>query len=239
MGKIIGIDLGTTNSVVAVMEGDEPKVIVNQEGDRTTPSIVAWAEDDEVLVGIAAKRQAITNPEGTLYSTKRFIGRRFSESDVDVKRMPYACVRRDNGDVGFRVRETDVAPPEVSAHILRKLKAAAEDYLGQPVTAAVITVPAYFNDSQRAMAPWTQTLGITVQRVAYEDMVADQAGESRKLIDAIGLEWDDACARFYEKKRSVRTASEYQVDQPIYTRSVRRHERYAEHLETLRETIRA
>ncbi len=173
MGKIIGIDLGTTNSVVAVMEGDEPKVIVNQEGDRTTPSIVAWAEDDEVLVGIAAKRQAITNPEGTLYSTKRFIGRRFSESDVDVKRMPYACVRRDNGDVGFRVRETDVAPPEVSAHILRKLKAAAEDYLGQPVTAAVITVPAYFNDSQRqATKDAGKIAGLDVKRIVNEPTAA-------------------------------------------------------------------
>ena len=173
MGKIIGIDLGTTNSVVAVMEGDEPKVIVNQEGDRTTPSIVAWAEDDEVLVGIAAKRQAITNPEGTLYSTKRFIGRRFSESDVDVKRMPYACVRRDNGDVGFRVRETDVAPPEVSAHILRKLKAAAEDYLGQPVTAAVITVPAYFNDAQRqATKDAGQIAGLNVLRIVNEPTAA-------------------------------------------------------------------
>ena len=173
MGKIIGIDLGTTNSVVAVMEGDEPKVIVNQEGDRTTPSIVAWSDDGEVLVGVSAKRQAITNPEGTIFSAKRFIGRRFSEAEVDIKRMPYHCVRRDNGDVGFRVKEDDVAPPEVAAHILRKLKQAAEDYLGHPVTEAVITVPAYFNDSQRqATKDAGKIAGLEVKRIVNEPTAA-------------------------------------------------------------------
>ncbi|MCU0676922.1 MAG: Hsp70 family protein, partial [Myxococcota bacterium] len=122
MGKIIGIDLGTTNSVVAVMDGGDPKVIPNQEGDRTTPSIVAWTEQGEVIVGVHAKRQAITNPDGTIYSAKRFIGRRFDESKSDVDRMPYKAVRRDNGSVGFDIRGKAIAPPEVSAHVLRKLK---------------------------------------------------------------------------------------------------------------------
>ncbi|MFW6023797.1 MAG: Hsp70 family protein, partial [Myxococcota bacterium] len=145
MGKIIGIDLGTTNSVVAVMEGKEPKVIVNEEGDRLTPSVVGWDDQGEILVGQIAKRQSITNPENTIFSAKRFIGRRYEEVTGETERMPYKIVRRDNGDVGFEVRDKPVAPPEVSAHVLRKLKKAAEDYLGETVTDAVITVPAYFN----------------------------------------------------------------------------------------------
>src|SRR5690554_6900053 len=149
MGKIIGIDLGTTNSVVAVMEGKDPKVIVNEEGDRVTPSIVAWDDQGEVLVGQIAKRQSITNPEGTIFSAKRFIGRRYDEVDVAKERVPYQLERRPNGDIGFKVRDKSIAAPEVSAHVLRKLKKAAEDYLGESVTEAVITVPAYFNDSQR------------------------------------------------------------------------------------------
>ncbi|MBX3247299.1 MAG: molecular chaperone DnaK [Myxococcales bacterium] len=173
MGKIIGIDLGTTNSVVAVMEGGDPKVIPNQEGDRTTPSIVAWADQGEVIVGVHAKRQAITNPEGTIFSAKRFIGRRFDESGKDVERMPYKCIRRDNGDVGFQIRDKQVAPPEVSAHVLRKLKQAAEDYLGEPVTEAVITVPAYFNDSQRqATKDAGRIAGLEVKRIVNEPTAA-------------------------------------------------------------------
>lgn len=173
MGKIIGIDLGTTNSVVAVMEGSEPKVIVNEEGDRITPSVVAWDEQGEVLVGQIAKRQSITNPEGTIYSAKRFIGRRFEELGDEVKRMPYSIVRRDNGDVGFEMADRKVAPPEVSAHVLRKLKKAAEDYLGEPVTEAVITVPAYFNDSQRqATKDAGKIAGLEVKRIVNEPTAA-------------------------------------------------------------------
>jgi molecular chaperone DnaK len=173
MGKIIGIDLGTTNSVVAVMDGGDPKVIPNQEGDRTTPSIVAWTEQGEVIVGVHAKRQAITNPDGTIYSAKRFIGRRFDESKSDVDRMPYKAVRRDNGSVGFDIRGKAIAPPEVSAHVLRKLKQAAEDYLGEPVTEAVITVPAYFNDAQRnATKDAGKIAGLEVKRIVNEPTAA-------------------------------------------------------------------
>src|SRR5262245_31234971 len=143
MGKIIGIDLGTTNSVVAIMEGKEPKVIVNEEGDRITPSVVAWDDQGEVLVGQIAKRQAITNPENTVFSAKRFIGRRFDELKGDeLKRVPFKTSRRDNGDIAIEVRGKAVTPQEVSAHVLRKLKRAAENYLGEEVKEAVITVPA-------------------------------------------------------------------------------------------------
>src|SRR5690606_37388592 len=149
MGKIIGIDLGTTNSVVAVMEGKEPKVIVNEEGARITPSVVAWDDKGEILVGTVAKRQAVTNPENTVYSSKRFIGHRFSEVKDELGRVPYKLVEGKNGDVWIEVRGKQMAPPEVSAKVLQKLKKAAEDYLGEAVGEAVITVPAYFNDSQR------------------------------------------------------------------------------------------
>ena len=173
MGKIIGIDLGTTNSVVAVMEGKEPKVIVNEEGDRLTPSVVAWDDQGEVLVGQIAKRQAITNPEGTIYSAKRFMGRRFDELGGEKDRVPYRIVRRSNGDSAFAVRGKEVAPPEVSAHVLRKLKKAAEDYLGETVTEAVITVPAYFNDAQRqATKDAGRIAGLEVKRIVNEPTAA-------------------------------------------------------------------
>jgi molecular chaperone DnaK len=173
MGKIIGIDLGTTNSVVAVMEGKDPKVIVNEEGDRITPSVVAWDDQGEVLVGQIAKRQAITNPEGTVYSAKRFIGRRFDELGDDAARMPYEVIERENGDAGFEVRGKTVSPPEVSAQVLRKLKKAAENYLGEAVTEAVITVPAYFNDSQRqATKDAGKIAGLDVKRIVNEPTAA-------------------------------------------------------------------
>jgi molecular chaperone DnaK len=173
MGKIIGIDLGTTNSVVAVMEGKDPKVIVNEEGDRITPSVVAWDDQGEVLVGQIAKRQSITNPEGTVYSTKRFMGRRFDELGDDATRMPYKVVERDNGDAGFEVRGKTLSPPEVSAQVLRKLKKAAENFLGVPVTEAVITVPAYFNDSQRqATKDAGKIAGLDVKRIVNEPTAA-------------------------------------------------------------------
>src|ERR1700716_3382318 len=151
MGKIIGIDLGTTNSCVAIMEGGKPKVIENSEGARTTPSVVAYQDDGEILVGAPAKRQAVTNARNTLYAVKRLIGRRFEEKEVqkDIKLMPYRIVRADNGDAWIEVRGKKISPQEVSAQILRKLKKDAEAYLGETVSEAVITVPAYFNDSQR------------------------------------------------------------------------------------------
>src|SRR6185369_14305191 len=142
MGKIIGIDLGTTNSVVAVMEGKEPKVIVNEEGSRLTPSVVAYDEKGEVLVGQIAKRQAVTNPTNTVYSAKRFVGRRHDEVTEEVKRVPYKVVKGKNNDAVMEIRGKQMAPPEVSAKVLQKLKKAAEDYLGEKVTEAVITVPA-------------------------------------------------------------------------------------------------
>jgi molecular chaperone DnaK len=173
MGKIIGIDLGTTNSVVAVMEGKEPKVIVNEEGDRITPSVVAWDDQGEVLVGQIAKRQAITNPEGTVYSTKRFMGRRYDELGDDATRMPYKVIKRENADAGFEVRGKELSPPEVSAQVLRKLKKAAENYLGETVTDAVITVPAYFNDSQRqATKDAGKIAGLDVKRIVNEPTAA-------------------------------------------------------------------
>jgi molecular chaperone DnaK len=144
MGKIIGIDLGTTNSCVAVMEGGQPKVIENAEGARTTPSIIAYMEDGEVLVGAPAKRQAVTNPRNTLYAVKRLIGRKFQEKEVqkDISLMPYTIAKADNGDAWVQVRDKKIAPPQVSAEVLRKMKKTAEDYLGEEVTEAVITVPA-------------------------------------------------------------------------------------------------
>ncbi|MDS4070951.1 MAG: Hsp70 family protein, partial [Candidatus Competibacter sp.] len=149
--KIIGIDLGTTNSCVAIMEGGKPRVIENSEGDRTTPSIVAFMEDGEITVGQPAKRQAVTNPQNTLFAVKRLIGRRFAEPEVqkDIDLVPYRIVKNDNGDAWVEARGKKMAPPEISARVLMKMKKTAEDYLGHPVTEAVITVPAYFNDSQR------------------------------------------------------------------------------------------
>ena len=172
MGKIIGIDLGTTNSVVAVMEGGEPKVLVNEEGARTTPSVVAFTKDGEKLVGQIAKRQAVTNPENTIYSAKRFIGRRFEEVQDETKLVPYTVVKKGN-DCGFRIGDKVVSPEELSAAILGKLKKVAEDYLGAEVTEAVITVPAYFNDAQRqATKDAGKIAGLTVRRIINEPTAA-------------------------------------------------------------------
>src|SRR5688500_18738438 len=148
-GRVIGIDLGTTNSVVSVMENGQPTVIVNQEGARTTPSVVGIAKDGERLVGQVAKRQAVTNPENTVFSAKRFMGRKFSEVTEEARRVPYKVAASPNGDAWIDVRGKQYSPPEISAMVLQKLKQAAEDYLGEKVTDAVVTVPAYFNDAQR------------------------------------------------------------------------------------------
>ena len=175
MAKIIGIDLGTTNSCVAVMEGGTPKVIENSEGARTTPSIVAYMEDGEILVGAPAKRQAVTNPKNTLYAVKRLIGRKFEEAEVqkDIGLMPYSIVKADNGDAWVDVRGKKLAPPQISAEVLRKMKKTAEDYLGEPVTEAVITVPAYFNDSQRqATKDAGRIAGLDVKRIINEPTAA-------------------------------------------------------------------
>ena len=169
MGKIIGIDLGTTNSVVAIMEGNEPKVIINEEGSRLTPSVVAFTKDGDILVGQVAKRQAITNPENTIYSIKRFMGRRYDEVTEETKRVPYKIVKGANGDARVLVRDKEYTPQEISAKILQKLKASAEAYLGQKVTEAVITVPAYFNDAQRhATKEAGRIAGLEVKRIINE-----------------------------------------------------------------------
>ena len=175
MGKVIGIDLGTTNSCVAVMEGDKPKVIENSEGDRTTPSIVAFGKDGEVLVGQSAKRQAVTNPTNTLFAVKRLIGRRFDDDVVqrDINMVPYSIVKADNGDAWVQANDKAMAPPEVSARVLMKMKKTAEDYLGEPVTEAVVTVPAYFNDSQRqATKDAGKIAGLDVKRIINEPTAA-------------------------------------------------------------------
>jgi molecular chaperone DnaK len=175
MAKIIGIDLGTTNSCVAVMEGGKPRVIENAEGDRTTPSVVAFTKDGEVLVGQPAKRQAVTNPHNTLYAIKRLIGRRFDDPVVqkDISIVPYKIVRADNGDAWVEVDGKKMAPPEISARVLQKMKKTAEDYLGEPVTEAVITVPAYFNDSQRqATKDAGRIAGLEVKRIINEPTAA-------------------------------------------------------------------
>jgi molecular chaperone DnaK len=175
MGKIIGIDLGTTNSCVAIMENGKPKVIENSEGARTTPSIVAYTEDGEILVGAAAKRQAVTNPKNTLFAIKRLIGRRFDDEVVqkDIKMVPYKIVKADNGDAWVEVRGKKIAPQEIAAQVLIKMKKTAEDYLGEPVTEAVITVPAYFNDSQRqATKDAGRIAGLEVKRIINEPTAA-------------------------------------------------------------------
>ncbi len=175
MGKIIGIDLGTTNSCVAVMEGGKPRVIENAEGARTTPSIIAYQDDGEILAGAPAKRQAVTNPKNTLYAVKRLIGRRFDEKEVqkDIKLMPYTIAKADNGDAWVEVRGEKMAPPQISAEVLRKMKKTAEDYLGEEVTEAVITVPAYFNDSQRqATKDAGRIAGLDVKRIINEPTAA-------------------------------------------------------------------
>jgi len=175
MGKIIGIDLGTTNSCVALMEGSEPKIIENSEGDRTTPSVVGYTDDDEILVGQSAKRQAVTNPTNTLFAVKRLIGRQFDDEVVqrDIKMVPYTITKADNGDAWVEVKGEKMAPPQVSGQVLAKMKKTAEDYLGEPVTEAVITVPAYFNDSQRqATKDAGKIAGLDVKRIINEPTAA-------------------------------------------------------------------
>jgi molecular chaperone DnaK len=190
MAKVIGIDLGTTNSCVAIMEGGKPRVIENSEGDRTTPSIVAFTKDNEVLVGQPAKRQAVTNPQNTLFAIKRLIGRKFDDEVVqrDAKMVPYRIVRADNGDAWVEVQGKKMAPPEISARVLMKMKKTAEDYLGEKVTEAVITVPAYFNDSQRqATKDAGRIAGLEVKRIINEPTAAalayglDKQGSDRKI----------------------------------------------------------
>jgi molecular chaperone DnaK len=190
MAKVIGIDLGTTNSCVAIMEGGKPRVIENSEGDRTTPSIVAFTKDDEVLVGQSAKRQAVTNPQNTLHAIKRLIGRKYDDQVVqkDVGMVPYHIVKAENGDAWVEVHGKKMAPQEISARVLMKMKKTAEDYLGEPVTEAVITVPAYFNDSQRqATKDAGRIAGLTVKRIINEPTAAalayglDKSGGDRKV----------------------------------------------------------
>ena len=196
MGKIIGIDLGTTNSCVAIMEGKQPRVIENSEGDRTTPSVVAFSKDGEILVGQSAKRQAVTNPENTLFAIKRLIGRQFEDDVVkrDMKMVPYKITKAENGDAWVDVRGKRMAPPEISARVLMKMKKTAEDYLGEPVTDAVITVPAYFNDSQRqATKDAGRIAGLEVKRIINEPTAAALAygmdkkrGDSRIAVYDLG-----------------------------------------------------
>jgi molecular chaperone DnaK len=189
MSKIIGIDLGTTNSVVAVMEGGEPVVITNPEGSRITPSVVGFTKSDERLVGQVAKRQAVTNPENTVFSIKRFMGRRFDEVNEEMKMVPYSVIRVANGDVRISAVGKEFSPPEVSGMILQKLKRAAEEYLGQPVTKAVITVPAYFNDAQRqATKDAGQIAGLEVMRIVNEPTAAALAyGLDKKKDETIAV----------------------------------------------------
>ena len=189
MGKIIGIDLGTTNSVVAVMEGSEPTVIANREGNRVTPSVVAFAKDGERLVGQIARRQAVTNPEKTVYSIKRFMGRRFGEVSEEIGMVPYKVQQTSNGDARVKIDDKEFAPPEISAMVLQKLKEAAEDHLGEKITEAVITVPAYFNDSQRqATKDAGQIAGLDVKRIINEPTAAALAyGLDRKADETIAV----------------------------------------------------
>ena len=197
MSKIIGIDLGTTNSCVAVIEGGQPRVIENSEGARTTPSIIAYLEDGEILVGAPAKRQAVTNPKNTLYAVKRLIGRKYDDPEVqrDVPIMPFSIIKADNGDAWVSVlNDKKLAPPQVSAEVLRKMKKTAEDYLGEEVTEAVITVPAYFNDAQRqATKDAGRIAGLDVKRIINEPTAAalafglDKAGRGDKKIAVYDL----------------------------------------------------
>ena len=196
MGKVIGIDLGTTNSCVAIMEGNQPKVIENSEGARTTPSIIAYQDDGEILVGAPAKRQAVTNPTNTLFAVKRLIGRKFEEKEVqkDIGLMPYEIVKADNGDAWVLARDKRLAPPQVSAEVLRKMKKTAEDYLGEEVTEAVITVPAYFNDAQRqATKDAGRIAGLDVKRIINEPTAAalafglDKSGKGDRKIAVYDL----------------------------------------------------
>src|SRR5947208_10417920 len=189
MSKIIGIDLGTTNSVVAVMEGGEPVVIANQEGGRTTPSVVAFTKSSERLVGQVAKRQAVTNAENTVYSIKRFMGRRYDEVSEEMKMVPYKVTRSSNNGARVEIMGKEYSPPEISAMILQKLKSAAEDYLGQKVDKAVITVPAYFNDAQRqATKDAGRIAGLEVLRIINEPTAAALAyGLDKKKDETIAV----------------------------------------------------
>ena len=189
MGKVIGIDLGTTNSCVAVMEGGEPKVIANAEGFRTTPSVVAFAKNGERLVGLVARRQAVTNPTNTLYSIKRFMGRRFDEVSSEMKLVPYSVIKGPNGDVRVRAGNEESSPPEISAMILQKMKQTAEEYLGEKVTEAVVTVPAYFNDAQRqATKDAGRIAGLDVKRIVNEPTAAALAyGLDKKKDETIAV----------------------------------------------------
>src|ERR1700740_2441297 len=189
MAKIIGIDLGTTNSVVAIMEGNEPKVIVNAEGSRTHPSVVAFKKSNERLVGQVAKRQSVTNAENTVYSIKRFMGRKYEEVNEEMKMVPYKVTRSSNGDARVDISGKEYSPPEISAMILQKLKSAAEDYLGQKVDKAVITVPAYFNDAQRqATKDAGRVAGLEVLRIINEPTAAALAyGLDKKKEETIAV----------------------------------------------------
>ncbi|MDO4592385.1 MAG: molecular chaperone DnaK [Comamonadaceae bacterium] len=196
MGKIIGIDLGTTNSCVAIMEGNNTRVIENSEGARTTPSIIAYQEDGEILVGASAKRQAVTNPKNTIFAAKRLIGRKFDEKEVqkDIDLMPFTITKADNGDAWVEVRGQKLAPPQISAEVLRKMKKTAEDFLGEPVTEAVITVPAYFNDAQRqATKDAGRIAGLEVKRIINEPTAAalafglDKVGKGDRKIAVYDL----------------------------------------------------
>src|SRR3954452_231808 len=189
MAKIIGIDLGTTNSVVAVMEGGEPVVVTNSEGGRTTPSVVAFTKDGNRLVGQVAKRQAVTNPENTVYSVKRFMGRKFDEVAGEIKQVPFKVERASNGDVRIDAGDKQYTPPEISAMVLQKLKKAAEDYLGAKVDKAVITVPAYFNDAQRqATKDAGKIAGLEVMRIVNEPTAAALAyGLDKKKDEVIAV----------------------------------------------------
>src|SRR5690242_1445436 len=188
-GRVIGIDLGTTNSVVSVMENGQPAVIVNQEGARTTPSVVGFGKDGDRLVGQVAKRQAVTNPENTVFSVKRFMGRKFNEVTEETKRVPYTVTQDKNGDARLSVRGKQYSPPEISAMVLQKLKQAAEDYLGEKVSDAVITVPAYFNDAQRqATKDAGQIAGLNVLRIVNEPTAAALAyGLDQKKDETIAV----------------------------------------------------
>ncbi len=191
MGKTIGIDLGTTNSVVAVIEGKDPVIISNEEGGRTTPSVVAWDDQGEILVGQIAKRQAITNPENTVYSIKRFMGRKQAEVGEEMSMVPYDVTKTANGDAHVKIKDRDYAPPEIAARILMKLKKAAEEYLGEPVTDAVLTVPAYFNDSQRqATKDAGKIAGLEIKRIVNEPTAAALAYGLDKKADEIIIVYD-------------------------------------------------
>jgi molecular chaperone DnaK len=189
MSKVIGIDLGTTNSVVSVLEGGDPKVIPNSEGGRTTPSVVAFSKEGERLVGQVAKRQAVTNPENTVFSIKRFMGRKYSEVSEEQKMVPFKVIEAPNGDARVSVEQKLYSPPEISAMILQKMKDAAEQYLGEKVTKAVITVPAYFNDSQRqATKDAGQIAGLEVLRIVNEPTAAALAyGLDKKKDETIAV----------------------------------------------------